>query len=174
MSYKPLFILIEGADDERFFERIVKPKFEETYSWVKLWKYAKEKPQKRYNFLTSIEAMNGDYLYVADINDAPCVTSKKEAIQNKIKNCKIERMLIVKREIESWYLAGLDDTSSKNFKIKTSGDTEGISKERFDDLKPKIFDSRIDFMLEILKSFSPETAKRKNGSFKYFVDKYDL
>ena len=174
MNYKSLFIFIEGDDDERFFEGIIKPKFEETYNWVKLSKYAKEKSEKVCNFLRNIDAMNGDYLYVADINDAPCVTSKKEAIQNKIKNCKIERMLIVKREIESWYLAGLDDTSSKNFGIKTSGDTERISKERFDDLKPKKFDSRIDFMLEILKSFSPETARRKNRSFKYFVDKYDL
>jgi hypothetical protein len=34
--------------------------------------------------------------------------------------------------------------------------------------------SDIDFMEEILKNFDIETAKQRNTSFKYFVDKYCL
>lgn len=31
MNYKRLFLLVEGDDDERFFQRIVKPRLEKKY-----------------------------------------------------------------------------------------------------------------------------------------------
>ena len=39
---------------------------------------------------------------------------------------------------------------------------------------PPSFDSRIDFMFEILKSFSPATAARHNTSFRFFFERYHL
>jgi hypothetical protein len=50
--------------------------------------------------------------------------------------------------------------------------TEDISKKQFNNLIPKGFDSRIDFMLEILKYFSIKIAKQKNKSFRYFLQKH--
>jgi hypothetical protein len=38
---------------------------------------------------------------------------------------------------------------------------------------PKKFDSKIDFMIEILKYYSIDIAKQKNGSFKKFIDEFD-
>ena len=49
-----------------------------------------------------------------------------------------------------------------------------MTKEDFNARIPKKFDSRIDFMFEILKSFSIETAARKNQSFHFFVNRYKV
>lgn len=172
MPYKTLWLLIEGDDDERFVQRIVKPLFERKYNSVMLWKYAEEPDKRINNFLRSIKVMDSDYFYLRDINRAPCVTAKKEIIQDEY-NFDNKKIIVVIKEIESWYLAGLDDKVSKKLGASSCAATDNITKEQFNDLIPKKFDSRIDFMLEILKSFSIEMAKQKNKSFKYFIEKYD-
>ncbi|MDD5614794.1 MAG: hypothetical protein PHH85_01175 [Candidatus Methanoperedens sp.] len=168
-----LFIFIEGDDDERFFERIIIPMFENNYDKVKLWKYAQEKNEKIFQFLKSIQAMKADYIFVADNNGSPCITDRKQRIETDFKNIDKNKILVVVREIESWYLAGIDDVSSKKFGIKSFPNTEHINKSAFDDLKPKKFNSRIDFMSEILKLFCIDTAKVKNSSFSYFIEKLE-
>jgi len=172
MNYKLLFFLVEGVDDERFFKRIVKPKFEKKYDTVQIWKYAQEKKTKVDNFLKSIKAMDAEYIFVVDIDSAQCLTRKKQEIQNKFKNSDIDKIIVVVKEIESWYLAGLDTDSSRGLKISYET-TDDISKEKFNNLIPEKFDSRISFMVEILNNYSIETAKQKNKSFKYFIEKYN-
>ena len=49
---------------------------------------------------------------------------------------------------------------------------EQVHKEKFDGLIPDRFDSRIDFMLEIINCYSKSVAVRKNVSFRYFQQKY--
>jgi len=173
MSYKQLFILIEGDDDERFFLRIVRPIFEKKYDAVVLWKYARAKDTKIDNFLKSIKAMGAEYIFVTDIDFKPCVTAKKQEIQNKVKNIDRDRIIVVIKEIESWYLAGLDSVRCKKLKIRCLRDTNDITKEQFEALIPNKFNSKINFMLEILNLFSIEIAKQKNKSFRYFIDKYN-
>lgn len=171
MAHKRFFIWVEGADDVRFFDKIIKPRLQKKYDWVEVRSYARLKKEKVHSFLKSIKAMNADYLFSGDINNAPCITAKKEKIQDGLRNIDEKNIIIVKREIEGWYLAGLSDTSSKEFKIPSFATTENITKEQFNKLIPKTFESRIDFMLEILKHFSIITAQRKNKSFKYLVEK---
>ncbi|MFH1860552.1 MAG: hypothetical protein ABH870_06025 [bacterium] len=170
MEYKRLYVFVEGPDDERFFDKIIKPEFEKEYDWVKVELYAGESPEWRTNFIRSIEAMNADYIYVSDINGAFCVTAKKQ----KIKNIDKDKIIVVIKEIEGWYIAGLDDVNSKRLKIPvvvTTTDT--TTKEQFNQLIPGN-ESRIYVMLEILKCFSLETARQKNASFNYFVEKYKI
>lgn len=171
MAYKRLFILVEGLNDKRFFDKIIKPNLKKKYDSVKVIQYANLKKEKLKGFLKSIAAMKADYLYVRDINNTPCVTEKKQKIQNKFRNIDKARIIVVIKEIESWYLAGLNDKNSKKCRIHFLKNTEEISKEQFKELIPKKFNSEIDFRLEILKFFSIETAKQKNKSFKYFVNK---
>jgi hypothetical protein len=167
-----LFIFIEGDDDARFFTRIIIPLFENNYDKVQLWKYTQKKNEKIFQFLKSIQAMNADYIFVADNNGSPCITDRKQRIENDYQNIDKNKILIVVREIEGWYLAGMDDGSSKKLGINSFPNTEHINKGAFNDLIPKKFNSRIDFMSEILKLFCIDTAKSKNGSFGYFVEKY--
>jgi len=170
--YKLLFIWVEGNDDERFFRKILIPRFQEKYDTVKIIRYATMKHEKIDNFIKSIKAMGADYIYLTDINDSPCVTAKKEETQKEHPNIDKNKIIIVIKEIESWYLAGLDNKAGKQLKIKNFANTDNVTKEKFNAVIPKKF-SRIDFMSEILKNFSIEVAKQKNRSFQYFVEKYD-
>jgi len=173
MGYRRLFIWIEGEDDARFFEKIMKPKLQKKYNFVETIRYATLKKEKINNFLKSIKLMGADYICVTDINNSPCVTAKKQKAKNKLRNIDEDRIIVVIKEIESWYLAGLGDTKSKKFKIRTFRVTDTITKEQFNSLIPKKFVSRIDFMLEILKIFSIKIAKQKNKSFRYYIEKYN-
>lgn len=172
MRYKRLFIWVEGQDDARFFKEKIKPIFERKYNSVSVRQYVMLKREKFDNFLQSIKEMNDDYIYVRDINGEPCVTAKKQEIQGRL-NIDNNRIMVVIKEIESWYLAGLDEESSKKLGTRSFTNTDNITKAKFDRLIPrKVFDSRIDFLLEILKYFSIETAKQKNTSFRYFFEKH--
>ncbi|MBL5982388.1 hypothetical protein NAAC61_10645 [Petrotoga sp. 8T1HF07.NaAc.6.1] len=173
MAYERLYILVEGDDDKRFFEKILTPLFEGKYDQVKVWKYAQQKKEKVSKFLESIKALSADYIFVSDIDRTPCVTARKQYIQSKFKEIDKDRIIVVIREIESWYLAVLDDKSSKRLGIRYSKATDNVTKEQFNNLIPRKFDSKIDFMQEILKCFNIETGKHRNTSFRYFLDKHN-
>ena len=173
MGYRKMFIWVEGNDDVRFFDKIIKPKLRGKYNLVEIIHYAHWKEEKVDNFLKSIKAMNADYIYLADINESPCVTAKKQEIKGKLKNVDEDRIIIVIKEIESWYLAGLGDQKARKFKIQPFKSTDDITKEQFNDMIPNNFDSRVDFMLEILKNFSIEIAEQKNKSFRYCIEKHN-
>ena len=51
MGYKSLYIWVEGEDDERFFEKIMKPKLQKKYNFIETIRYAKLKKEKIDNFL---------------------------------------------------------------------------------------------------------------------------
>ncbi len=171
MDYRRLFIWVEGGDDQRFFQKIMEPKLQKKYNFVETRRYAALKKGKIDNFLKSIKAMGADYIYVGDIDNSPCVTTMKQEIRNRLRNIDEQRIIVVIKEIESWYYAGLDNIAAGKFKIRSYDNTDTMTKEQFNSLIPKQFDSRVDFMLEILKIFSFEIAKEKNRSFRYFMEK---
>ena len=174
-SYKRLFILVEGDDDETFFNTILKPGFEKLYDCVTLWKYSQKQKEVIKNFLDSVnsEWWDADYIFMTDMNDAPCVSARKEKIFEKYESVDKSMIIVVGKEIESWYLAGLDDDKCKGLKIRSFSETDNITKEEFVRLIPSKF-AVIDFKVEILKFFDMETAKRKNKSFRYFVEKFGV
>ena len=174
MNYRLLVVFIEGGDEERLFNRTLKCRFEESYDYVQPWKYREKKKERVKCYLDNIKKMGADYVYLADINDTPCVSKRKQVIQRKLDNVDKDRIIVVKREIEGWYLAGLDAEHSKKLRIPPCTATDSITKEQFDALVPRKFDSRIDFMQEILNHFCVETAKQNNKSFKYFLEKHGL
>lgn len=173
MGYKRLFIWVEGQDDIRFFNRIIKSILEKKYELVEVISYANMSRQKFTNFLKTIKAMNASYIYVTDINNSPCISAKKEQIHSTLKDVNEDRIHVVIKEIESWYLAGLSNENLRRLKIRQHKVIENITKEQFNNLIPKKFDSRIDFMWEILKSYSIKIASQNNRSFKYLVEKYN-
>ena len=173
MSYRRLFVLVEGDDDERFVLAVLTRTLEEKYDWVGVWKYAQQRPSKVAAFLRSAKAMAADYIYLVDINRAPCVTHRKEQVTRRCRQLDEDRICVVIAEIESWYLAGLDATTCKALAVPDHGATEKITKERFDAMRPRRFDSRVDFMVELLKCFSIEVGTQRNRSLRYFVERFD-
>jgi len=171
VEYKRLWILVEGNDDEKLVAKI-KPVFEEKYESVQIWKYAQEPHKRTRGFLNSINSMRSDYFFLRDINQSICITARKEEVGVTYgEMIDLNKIIVVITEIESWYLAGLDNKNCEDFGLEALDKTDGITKEQFNALIPKAFDSRIDFMQEILKRFSIETAKEKNTSFDYFISK---
>jgi hypothetical protein len=172
-----LYIWIEGDDDERFFKSILVPLFKTTYHVVIVQQYAIKTKEWINNFIKSINSMNAHYIFVADFdhNKNTCVTQKKSGILSLIQNLEENKIIIVKEEIESWYLAGLTDIEARHLKMnRLYYNTDKLTKEEFDQSIPRKFTSRIDFMIEVIKRFSIDTAKKQNNSFKYFMTKYNL
>lgn len=188
LAYQTLYVFLEGDDDERFFEGIIRPIYEEVYDRVQIWKYSQKKKEKVNRYLNSIRNMQAsgaaDLIIVADLDDSPCVTDRKGRILSGFRSLSAgaggpsgsrtsTRILIVCREIESWYLAGLNDNECKRMGIPTGlASTDHVSKEQFRSLMPKRFRSEAEFKLELLQVFDQETARAKNSSFKYFMQKY--
>lgn len=172
--YKRLYVLIEGNDDERFVNRIVKPIIANNYDHVGTYKYAKKSKKIIVRFINNISSMGADFICLGDINDSPCITAKKQRIQeDKIGDVDDDRIIVIIREIESWYLAGLDDTRCKKLRIRTYNATDDINKEEFEVLISRNKSgSRISCMLEILGNFDITVAKQKNNSFAYFHRNY--
>ena len=90
----------------------------------------------------------------------------------KYKHLDSDFIFIVKDEIESWFISGVD-TNLKQFReFEIPDNTEEITKEIFNEMwENSHFDSKIDFMMEISKSFDFDLAVSRNNSFKYFIEK---
>ena len=116
--------------------------------------------------------MKADYIFARDFNDSPCITTKKEKITGEFKQITEDKIIVVVKEIESWYLAGLNENTSKKVGIRKKIRTANrITKEEFNQLIPKNM-SRIEFMRNILENYDVEIAKRRNRSFGYFLNKW--
>jgi hypothetical protein len=171
---KRLFIMVEGEDDVRFFGRIIKPFLAPRYDSVEIIPYACIKRDKVNKFLKSVTLMKNDYIFVADIDFEHSVRDKKQVLYYRYNNLDGGSTVIVIREIESWYYAGISGSLERELGIVNLTSTDDLTKEDFNVRIPRHFDSRIDFMFEILKSFSLETAARKNHSFSFFVNRYNI
>ncbi len=172
MSYRRLFVFLEGEDDERFFRAILMGRMERKYDDVLVWKYAEQTTEKLRGFLRSAKRMGADCIYLTDINRAPCVTAKKRQVQAKLRDIEDSEIAVVVREIESWYLAGMTEETANRLGVRPPSSTDSLTKEQFDALIPGKFASRRDFMIEALGLFSVDAAKRKNASFRHFVEKH--
>ncbi len=169
-----LFILVEGEDDVRFFGRVMKPLLVPRYDSVEIIPYASIRRQKVNNFLKSMNQMRTEYILVADIDTERSVRDKKQLLYHWYPEVHGNNIVVVIMEIESWYYAGVPDPVLQRLGLPVPEATDELTKEDFNALIPKGFDSRIDFMFEILKSFSPETAVRRNRSFRFFFERYRL
>ncbi len=81
---------------------------------------------------------------------------------------------MVVREIEAWYLAGLNEESSRKLGVERRFDpTNNMTKDKFNRPMPKKFGGAfLDFKIDVLKHFDIATAKRKNGAFAYFAERF--
>jgi hypothetical protein len=178
MDFKQLYIFVEGTDDERFVETVIKPYLLKHYVYVKTIPYAKLKKIVIEGYIKTYKKQgSSDYIFLCDLDargdKSLCVTSKKQSIQNKYGNfLELEKIAVVKEEIESWYLAGITPENMAKFKIKAFEETESTNKEDFEKMIPKNFASKTDFMVEILKTYSIENAIEYNASLGYFKRKF--
>jgi hypothetical protein len=170
MAYRRAFVFVEGDDDERFVDKVVRPRLESMFEWVKVIQYAVESSKRMRSWVGSIRKIpDAVYWVLADLDLSPCATERKAKLTAKYPYFAAERVVVVKREIEGWYLAGLPTEEARRLKMLWSGDVEEITKEQFEALWAKQFTSRIDCQVEILKCFDLEIAQGRSGSFAYLL-----
>ncbi len=172
MPYSRLYIFLEGGDDERIFETAFKEEFKE-YDHVQFVKHCQMKDEKVDSFIKSINGMGADYIFVCD-KDKDCISLSKQKYLDRYSELEEEKMIIVEKEIESWYLAIINSGFKTKYKISEFTNTNSLTKEEYISIMPKAFSSKIDFMIESLKHIDICLGITKNRSLNYFVLKYQI
>jgi len=166
-----LFVFCEGPDDIRFFEGVLRKRLQEGYTSVELIGYAGMKHIRVDGFIRGIGAMGDDYLMIADIDNDRTVKAKKNRLKRWYRDLDTDKVIIVIKEIEGWYLAGLNDHASRSLGLRPLPGTDRVTKEGFNRMIPDQYGSRIDLMIEIIKRYSIQVARDKNRSFRFFYRK---
>ena len=174
MKESRLFLFVEGNDDRRFFSRIVVPLFRENYTSIEIISYASMKTERVCRFVRSIREMGHDFLLFADIDEVRNVHAKKAILRERFCTLTDYKIVVIIKEIESWYLAGLDDRAQKRLHLRHFQTTNHITKEIFNAMIPQEYSSRIAFMVELLNRYSLHEAEGRNRSFLYFMSHYHL
>lgn len=171
MIYKRLYLFIEGPDDDRFFKSpVIKRIFLKNYDCVINVPYVGQSSSWLKKFIEPLKyRQDASYIFVRDIDSSECVTNKKAELIAQYDFLEPEKILIVAKEIESWYLAGLDDKTCQTLGIKYVGNTDKVTKETLDEIIVDSFDSQNEFMIEVLKYYSIQTARVNNTSFNYLL-----
>ena len=110
--------------------------------------------------------------------DIPVYLLRKESIKNELSG-KVDddRILVVAKVIESWYLAGADEKTLKKLRIKRDNieritkSTDTIDKIQFDEFFPKTI-PRSEIMSKLLENYNVDIAEKRNKSFNYFMKKF--
>ena len=176
---KLLFIFVEGPDDRRFFDDIVVARLAKTFQDVRVIEYAGMTKEKLRRLIQASRSNWCDYIFVRDKDRLPCITETKKQITSKYPELDENKILVVERAIEAWYLAGISEDVRRRFLVHSYGTTESIGKYEFNALLVKksgrrgsVQVSRIEVMKAILEAYSLEQARRLNRSFQYFWLKY--
>ena len=170
-DYRRLWLLVEGTDDRRFCNDALLPVFQKTFNHVAIWEYSQQKLAKTSDFIRSIGSMSADYILFGDIDDRPCVTAAKDEITAQIPALSWNRVVVVRREIEAWYLAGLDEVACRELRLDQVVDVDAVTKEQFDRLiGGKV--NHTNTMVNILERYDVEVARRRSPSFRYFWQKH--
>lgn len=139
---------------------------------LRLYFTLKKKVAVTNKFISSIvkNPQWADLIYVTDLDNSPCFTSKKDKTIEKYEKLDRSLVYIVKSEIESWYLSGTNDHFLKKYKIKTQ--TKNIPANANKEFLSRMIKNRdrISFLADVLDNYSVQDAIAKNASFKYVYD----
>lgn len=177
-----LTIFVEGEDDVLFFNKNILKLFHQKggYDEINVVKYQETGTKRFLQHLQFINRFDGNYIFISDFDFRPCITSKKndrikEFTRENFDKLDDNKIFIVKNEIESWFLAGVDNTQPIFRNIDVPKDTEKTSKDYLERmLKKTKFDSRVDFFIEVSNYFNYDLAMQRNDSFRYFLKKLEL
>lgn len=169
---RKLYVFLEGNDDERFFLHVLFPLLKKKHPEIQIIPYAEESAKITRKFVSTIRLSSDDYIFVKDIDDAPCVTAKKTSVACKYQ-VEQRKLMIVVNEIECWYLCGLNYDCCKKLGVQAKfGRTDGnFTKEDFNNLIPNGV-TRIEFMRQLLNEYDIKIGIQRNRSLRYFLRKW--
>jgi hypothetical protein len=170
MDNETLYLFVEGDDDQRLIQRLFSLANNQKF-FIKPIQYCSTKPSKTNDFIRSIKSTpSWRYLFFTDIDESPCITSKKEKILEKYPELEDDHIIIVIREIESWYLSGITENHCRTLKLPLRA-TDNITKEMFLKHVPKRY-TPLQFKLILLENFCIDIAPERNKSIRYFLSNH--
>lgn len=176
INKKRLVILIEGNRDEDFIQWIVKPIMisAEEYFDIITYKFPRMPKHITGSYIETVRNMGDDILCLTDITGFRSKKDKREQVQrDHIGNIGDDRVIIVIKEIESWYLAGVSQPCCGRMRIDYYDRTDTINKEKFHEIITRSkFIPRSVCCLEMLRNYDVELAKRRNRSFNCFHENH--
>ena len=173
------FVFVEGNTDKEFVNNILSVLFLEKKSIIlQPIPYQRRKNDTINKIVKTAQHSNKlNYFLLSDLDSHtyPCITSRKNRRKEEYRALDYNKIFIVKEEIESWYVAGVDTQLEQFNGLNIPDNTDNLSKEDVDAIiDNSSFDSSIEFLNEILKNFNFDLAYKRNTSFRYFIDKFGL
>lgn len=174
--YKILHVLVEGECDESFVDIVLKPWLvvKNRYDDVIPFRYANRERDVIENYIDTVNQKGEDIICLTDSTHAPCISGRIE----ELINCEIgtfgpERIFVVIKEIEAWYLAGFDNSGCRRIRIRYERRTDGIKKEDFNQIISKSkYRRRAACRYEMLRNFDLQLASERNRSFYRIFDRF--
>ena len=163
-------IFVEGYYDEQFFKKFFQN------SSFRIYQYSQKKKKNINQFIKTLSCIsNSDYIFITDSDGLP-TNQKINLLCETYPNLSKEKISVVKYEIESWYLAGVDESyCSKNKFEKFIFRTDTVTKEQFNNILPLYRKTRLQIMLNMLINYKIEIAKPRNDSLcDFFTEKEEL
>jgi hypothetical protein len=171
MTSKSLLILVEGDDDKKFFSRVIQPEMKKLYQTVTIDDYKQRSPRRvKEEKIKPFSRAGFDCMFVADADKESSEQIKRASLAKEY-GVKEDKIVVVVRAIEGWYLAGLNEERCKKFKVSNKS-TDSLSKSHFKHICSQKGMTSYEFKTKILNYFSIPAAKRKNESFNRFAIKY--
>lgn len=171
MRLRRLVLFVEGDDDLRFLERVIKPLLTERYELVRIQRTSQLVPKEICKILLTLKASGWDYLFISDKDEHPCKTKKRQNVVGKWTAVQIDKVVIVDSEIESWYVAGADSMVALEIGFTLPRKTESFTKENLSRCTNKRYPTATDIKLKLLENYSVLTAKERSASFAYLLSK---
>lgn len=166
-----LYIFMESGDDERFFTRVIIPLLRKRYPEIEAILYAEDQPKETRKYLKAITCSGDFYIFSRDLDDSTCIVARRESTATKYQ-IDTQNVIIVCKEIESWYLCGVKATDCKKIGIKHDCHmTDDVSKESFERKLPSGASKSEIFGL-MLERYDIELGKSRNLSLRYFMRKW--
>ncbi|KKK41318.1 hypothetical protein LCGC14_2735510, partial [marine sediment metagenome] len=171
---KRIGIFLEGDDDKRFFEKILKPFFSNFYPdyIFNIIRYRANKSDEIIkNYIKSFRDDEWKFFFLRDFDRGPCYSE----IFNKTIECfeqlEEDEIFIVCKSIEGWYLAGVNDIFLRERGVNEHfEDTEKISKFGLKRLFPR-GTTMTTIMINMLKDYDINIAIEKNQSLRRTINK---
>ncbi len=165
-----IYIFVEGDRDENFINKVLGNLIDSIFGYYKVVTYSNMKKKKIKEYIQTIKCMNGsEYLFIGDQDGNK---GKKDKLLEEYPFLDSDRLFISIYEIESWIAAGISDKLMKKYKIKSFNNTEAITKEKFNSIKPSELYTN-EFIAYILEEYDILKAIERNSSFNTFYQFLD-
>jgi hypothetical protein len=164
-----LYVFVEGPDDKRLLEIILRNLSLDVTKSTLIYEYANKPKHRVIGFLRTIRRMGAHYYFLLDKDAWPCITGRKGDLCVTYPDLEQDRIVVVSDEIEAWYWSGLGRSGCEDLGIEYLTSTETVTKEALYSAIPARFGSRLDFLLEAARRFSLQEAEETNSSLRYLI-----